>query len=130
MNCPHCRGELPAHRPTPRPGRYKLYGHHGEMDVDAGLLGFMVDRALENIRHRREMLDALDILRHYREVAERMEYDPAFASHVLCYDGQDGWRWFPGAARAARRAEIKERLVCGQARKDDLVNYMELSAGH
>ena len=126
MNCPHCRRELPFQRPSTDPARCKLHGHHGEMDLDMDQLRAMAECAAKYQAYGREIRYALDMLSRYQEVAGRMEIDPVFAEHVLSYDGGDGWRWFPGAARQARIAAIKERFASGRARKDDLVRYMEL----
>lgn len=127
MNCPHCRGEIPAYRPVRESDRCRLYGHHGEMDLDSRQLRSLVANAMEYARMRRRMAQALSALELYREVAERMSFDPDFASHVLSYDGQGGWRWFPGATRAAKIAELKARLARGESRENDLSYYLDLA---
>jgi len=127
MNCPHCRGELPDRRPVKESGRSRLCGHHGEMDLDSGQLRSLVANAMEYAATRRRMAQALSALELYREVAERMAFDPAFARHVLSYDGNGGWRWFPGATRAARIAELKDRLARGESREGDMAYYLDLA---
>lgn len=99
MNYPHCRGELPAHRPINSEGRCKVFGHHGELDLDLEHLHAMAAFAREYLAHARKIQNAASTLELYAEVAQRMEYDPAFARHVLSYDGHDGWRWFPARQR-------------------------------
>lgn len=126
MNCPHCQGKLPAHKPVSNKKRCKVFGHHGEMDLDHGQLHDMAAFARQYLTHARKIQDARKVLELYSEVAQRMEYDPAFARHVLSYDGHGGWRWFPGATKAALSAEIKGRFARGQARPDDLERYIGL----
>lgn len=129
MHCPHCQGRLPAHRPVTDPSRYKLYAQHGEMELDAGRFKALVNHAREHILARRATAAMLRKLEAYVEVVERLEYDPAFASHLLDYDGDGGRRLFPGSTRAARLAELKGRLAKGQAREDDLLRYIRLMTG-
>lgn len=129
MHCPHCQGLLPAHRPVTDPRRCKLYGHHGEMELDAGMLKAMASHVMEYLAHRRKIETLLGSLEIYKEVVERMEHDPAFANHVLSYDGHGGRHFFPGATRAARLAELKSRVARGDVREDDLLRYIELMLG-
>jgi len=127
MNCPYCRGQLPERRLPPSPDRCRLHGHHGEMELDSRQFAALVANAVEYGSKRRRLAQALNALEFYREIAERMEFDPAFARHVLAYDGQDGWSWFPGATKAARIAEMKARLARGEARENDLSNSLDLA---
>ena len=126
MHCPHCQGRLPVHRPVTDPGRLKLYGHHGEMELDAGQLKAMAQCAMEHLADKSRIKDLLGALAVYKEVIERMEHDGAFARHVLSYDGDGGRRFFPGATKAAKLAEFKNRIAMGGAREDDLLRYIEL----
>ncbi|WP_243358419.1 hypothetical protein [Fundidesulfovibrio terrae] len=126
MHCPHCQGRLPAHKPVTNPRRVKLYGHHGEMELDAGLLKAMAENSMKHLSNRRKRDGILATLEVYKEVVSRMEHDPAFARHVLSYDGNGGARFFPGATKAARLAEFKGRIARGDLREDDLLRYIEL----
>ena len=126
MNCPHCQKQLPAPRPVSNPKRAKIFGHHGEMDLDMAMLKAMAANAREHVKNRRETERMLDALRFYNEVVERMEFEPAFARHVLSYDGDGGERFFPGATRRAKIAELKARVARGQVRENDLSYYLDL----
>lgn len=126
MHCPHCQGRLPAHRPVTDPRRLKLYAHHGEMELDSGLLQAMSRAAMEHMLQQDRIRQVLATLETYKEVVARMEHDPAFARHVLSYDGDGGARFFPGATRAARLAEFKNRITRGDVGEDDLLRYIEL----
>jgi len=53
------------------------------MDLDFRQLRSLVDNAMEYARMRRRMAQALSALELYREVPERMSFDPDFASQVL-----------------------------------------------
>lgn len=128
MHCPHCHGRLTGRTPAPNPGRNALHAHHGVIDLDADLLRALVANAREYLRHRGAIQKALSTLQRYREVVERLEFDPAFATHVLAYDGDGGRRFFPGATRAARLARLKERIASGDVREDDLARYIELTS--
>ncbi|KAF0232451.1 MAG: hypothetical protein FD177_2536 [Desulfovibrionaceae bacterium] len=126
MICPHCQGHVQPHRPVSKPGHYKLYGHHGEMVLDAQMLKAMAAHAEAHLQNRREIAETLEALRFYREVVERMEFESAFAHHVLSYDGEGGTRFFPGATKRAKLAALKARIAAGQVRENDLQHYLEL----
>lgn len=126
MICPHCRGEVPVHRSVTGPDRCRLHGHHGEIEMDSRQLAALVANAVEYGKKRRKLVQALNALGLYREVAERMEHDPAFADHVLSYDGDGGRRFFPGATKAARLAQFKNRVRSGDVREGDLLHYIEI----
>lgn len=126
MRCPHCQGRLPAHRPVSDPKRYRIYGHHGWMELDSERFKALLDNAEAFVAHRRKITGALETLQIYKEIVSRLESDPAFARHIFSYDGDGGGRFFPGAARAAELAGMKARGREGKAREGDLLRYIQL----
>jgi len=126
MQCPHCQGQLPAHRPVTDPKRYRIYGHHGWVEMDSDRLKALLANAEAFLALRRKIVSSLKTLQVYREVVNRLESDPGFARHVFSYDGDDGRRFFSGAARAAELAGIKARGREGKAREGDLLRYIQL----
>jgi len=126
MHCPHCGTTLRERRPATRPGRCRLSGHHGEMEMDHGQFAALVANALAYGRQRRRLARALNDLERYREVAGRMARDPDFARYVLAYDGDGGQSLFPLATRETTVADIKARLARGEGRDSDLARYLAL----
>ena len=127
MNCPHCQGKLPDPHGRPGPKRYRINAHHGHIELDQGQMCRLIENAEAYLCGKRELDQALGAARLYREVAERLEYDKDFARHVFAYDGADGSRLFPGATRAAKVAELRERFASRRAQDGDLLRYLELT---